>query len=65
VYLAARSETRAHGAIEKLHAENRKIDKGQLVWLPLDLLDLDGVVKSAQTLVQQEERLDILGKFLL
>jgi NAD(P)-dependent dehydrogenase (short-subunit alcohol dehydrogenase family) len=65
VYLGARSETKAHAAIERLHTEHREIEKGQLVFLPIDLSDLASVVKAAQTFIKEEQRLDILGKSFL
>ncbi|KAF2103561.1 NAD(P)-binding protein [Rhizodiscina lignyota] len=60
VYLASRSENRALAAIEKMHAESPKIQKGNLIWLPLDLMDLESVVQAADTSMQKEERLDLL-----
>lgn len=65
VYLASRSERKALTAIEKLYAENSKLQKGNLIWLPLDLADLDAVEKAAQTVIEKEERLDILGASIL
>jgi NAD(P)-dependent dehydrogenase (short-subunit alcohol dehydrogenase family) len=62
VYLACRSEAKAYAAIEQMHAEGSKIRAGKLVWLPLDLMDLDSVVTAAETFMRQEERLDILGE---
>ena len=44
-----------------MHTEGPKIQAGNLVWLPLDLMDLDNVVKAGETFAHQEERLDILG----
>lgn len=61
VYLAARSESKALAAIEKLRAENSKIPKENLVWLPLDLANLDLVERAASTFLKREDRLDILG----
>ena len=61
VYLACRSETKALAAIELMHAEGPQILAGNLIWLPLDLIDLDSVVKAAETFMRQEDRLDILG----
>jgi NAD(P)-dependent dehydrogenase (short-subunit alcohol dehydrogenase family) len=61
VYLAARSEAKANAAIEKLYEENQNLEKGKVVFLPLDLADLDHVVKAAEIFLGHEDRLDILG----
>jgi enoyl-[acyl-carrier-protein] reductase (NADH) len=61
VYLAARSESKALAAIKKLHAEIPKIPIKNLVWLPLDLTDLDDVARATRTFLGKEDRLDILG----
>ncbi|RFU33972.1 hypothetical protein B7463_g2345, partial [Scytalidium lignicola] len=60
VYIGARSERRAHAAIERLHIENPTLVKGAVVYLPLNLSDLDDVVKAVEVFLQQEKRLDIL-----
>jgi len=60
VYLACRSETKAQAAIDQLYSENPKIEKGNLIYLPLDLADLNSVAKAAQTYMASEETLDIL-----
>lgn len=65
MYLACRNEQRAQAAIEKLHTENPKLQKGNLVWLPLNLEDLNNVATAAQALTQKEQRLDILGMYYL
>jgi NAD(P)-dependent dehydrogenase (short-subunit alcohol dehydrogenase family) len=61
VYLAARSEIRAQEAIEKLYSEIPSLEKGKIVWLPLDLSDLKGVAAAAETICKNETRLDILS----
>jgi NAD(P)-dependent dehydrogenase (short-subunit alcohol dehydrogenase family) len=61
VYLAARNESKAKAAIEKLRAENPKISKHNLVWLPLDLANLDDVEQATRTFLGKDDRLDILG----
>lgn len=61
VYLAARSEAKAHAAIEKIYANNKDVKAGKLIFLPLDLADLDGVAKAAEVFLKQEDRLNILG----
>lgn len=63
VYVAARSEGKAHAAIEKIHANNTKVEAGKLIFLPLDLADLDSVAKAAEIFLKQEDRLDVLGTF--
>ncbi len=60
--MAARSEAKAHAAIEKIHANNKSVEAGKLIFLPLDLADLDSVVKAAEIFLKQETKLDILGK---
>lgn len=60
IYVAARSEAKAHAAIEKIHASNRKVEAGKLIFLPLDLADLDSVAKAAEIFLKQEDRLDVL-----
>jgi NAD(P)-dependent dehydrogenase (short-subunit alcohol dehydrogenase family) len=60
--VAARNEARAHAAIEKIHANNKGVEVGKLVFLPLDLADLDSVVEAAEWFMKQESRLDILSE---
>ena len=61
MYLAARNEANAQAAIEQLYSDNPTVNKGSLVWLPLDLADLESVKMAAETVLKQESRLDILG----
>ncbi len=63
VYLASRNKAKAQAAIKTLHLENPGITRGSLLWLPLDLADLDNVKRAAETLINGESRLDILGGF--
>ena len=63
MYVAARSEVKAHAAIEKIYANNRKVKAGKLIFLPLDLADLDSVTKAAEIFLKEEDRLDVLGTF--
>lgn len=63
VYVAARSEAKAHAAIEKMHANNKEVEAGKLIFLPLDLADLDSVAKAVGIFLKQEDRLDILSTF--
>jgi len=58
--LAARSEAKAHAAIEKIYANNKSVETGKLIFLPLDLADLDSVVKAAEIFLKQETKLDVL-----
>lgn len=44
-----------------MHAEGPGIRAGALVWLPLDLMDLDSVAKAAEQFMRQEDQLDVLG----
>ncbi len=60
--MAARSEAKAHAAIEKIYKNNKSINTGKLIFLPLDLADLDSVVRAAEIFVKQETKLDILGR---
>lgn len=60
--MAARSEAKAHAAIEKIHANNKSVEAGNLIFLPLDLADLDSVVKAVEIFLKQETKLDVLGK---
>jgi len=63
VYVAARSEAKAHAAIEKIYVNSKKVKAGKLIYLPLDLADLDSVAKAAEIFLKQENRLNILGTF--
>ena len=60
--MAARSEAKAHVAIERIYANNKSVESGKLIFLPLDLADLDSVVKAAEIFLKQETKLDVLGK---
>ncbi|KAH9933902.1 NAD(P)-binding protein [Fomitopsis serialis] len=60
VYMAARSETKAQEAIERLHAEGLAPGNGQVLWLQLDLSDPVLAQKSARVLLAKEDRLDVL-----
>lgn len=63
VYVAARSEAKAHAAIEKIYVNDKKVKAGKLIYLPLDLADLDSVAKAAEIFLKREDRLNILGTF--
>ncbi|TFK72482.1 NAD-binding protein [Pluteus cervinus] len=58
VYMASRNETKVIDAIAALEADG--IKPGSVVWLKLELTDLDGVKKSAEEFMSKETRLDIL-----
>ncbi|KAF8638058.1 hypothetical protein AX16_010690 [Volvariella volvacea WC 439] len=58
VYMAARNESKALGAITAL--EHEGVPLGSVVWLKLDLNDLPGVKKAAEEILRKEKRLDIL-----
>ena len=47
-----------------MHKDYPKLEPGKAVWLPLDLADLDSVVKAAETFMSREAKLDILGTSL-
>lgn len=57
VYLAARTESRAMSAINKIQAAGLK---GSVQWLPLDLQDLASVRTAAELFSRKESHLDVL-----
>jgi NAD(P)-dependent dehydrogenase (short-subunit alcohol dehydrogenase family) len=61
VYLAARNESRATEAIEKLKAEGLGPGNGEIVWVKLDLCDIRGTKAAAEEIMKKEKRLDILS----
>ncbi len=67
VYMAARNETRAAEAIERLKTESLEPGNGEVVWLKLDLSDPRLARQSAEEFMRKEKRLDVLGElfFLL
>ncbi len=65
MYLASRNEIKVPAAISKIHEENPKVKEGNLIWLPLELAHLENVHEAAQTFLAKEDRLDILGSFIL
>jgi len=60
VYMAARNETKAQEAIERLHAEGLAPGNGQVLCLQLDLSNPTLAQKAARVLLAQEDRLDVL-----
>jgi enoyl-[acyl-carrier-protein] reductase (NADH) len=63
VFVAARSESRATEAINRLVDENPAISKHNLAYLPLDLSDQAQVANAARALLTKTDRLDILGNY--
>ena len=62
VYLAARNESRATGAIARLEQEGLQPGDGEVIWLKLDLSDPRDAKKAAEEFLKREKRLDILGE---
>ncbi|KAG8991450.1 hypothetical protein FRB94_005323 [Tulasnella sp. JGI-2019a] len=61
VYLGARNESRATGAIAQLKAEGAlNSGEGRVEWLPLDLSTPETTSAGAQEFLRREGRLDIL-----
>ncbi|KFY30881.1 hypothetical protein V493_01580 [Pseudogymnoascus sp. VKM F-4281 (FW-2241)] len=60
VYFTARSETKATKATELLLSENPELSAGQLIWLQLNLGNIDSIMKAAEELLRKEQKLDIL-----
>lgn len=63
VYLGARDESKATGAIAKLQAEG--LGQGQVVWLKVDFSDPRLAKRAAEEFIDCESRLDILSTCLL
>lgn len=63
VYLGARNESRAIGAIAQLEAEGilNIAEAGTVHWLPLDLATPRKAKSAAEAFMNREQRLDILG----
>ncbi|KAF8156639.1 hypothetical protein B0H34DRAFT_658150 [Crassisporium funariophilum] len=64
VYLAARNESRAIGAIARLEHEGLGPGNGQVVWLKLDLCDPREAKKAAEDFLTRENRLDVIGDYI-
>ncbi|KAH9477403.1 Short-chain dehydrogenase [Psilocybe cubensis] len=60
VYLAARDESKATGAIAQLEHEGLGPGNGEVIWLKLDLSDPRDAKKGAEEFLKRESRLDIL-----
>lgn len=59
VHVAARDEAKANAAIAAIR-DAHPDSKGALVFLPLDLADLDAVRTAARRFLEAEQRLDVL-----
>ncbi|KDR76489.1 hypothetical protein GALMADRAFT_246863 [Galerina marginata CBS 339.88] len=60
VYLAARDESRATGALAQLEHDGLGPGNGEVVWLKLDLSTLKEAKQAAEEFLKIEKRLDIL-----
>ncbi|KAG8997605.1 hypothetical protein FRB94_003310 [Tulasnella sp. JGI-2019a] len=62
VYMGARTESRATGAIAKLKADGYLDgpNTGEVLWLKLDLVTPEGARSAAQEFLRRETRLDVL-----
>ena len=60
VYMASRSEEKTMAAIREIKASVSAEDSGELIWLHLDLADLDAVKAAAVALTSKEEKLHVL-----
>ncbi|KAJ3729617.1 hypothetical protein C8R42DRAFT_715896 [Lentinula raphanica] len=60
VYMAARSESKALAAIDKLNEEGLQPGNGQVKYLKLDLSDPREAKKAANAFMEKEKRLDVL-----
>lgn len=63
VYLGARNESKASGAIHQLEQEG--LGHGQVIWLKVDLSDPRLAKEAAEEFLRRESRLDILGAYPL
>ena len=64
VYMAARNESKATSAIEKLKSESFEPGNGEIVFMKINLSDPKQVKNAAERFVQMESRLDVLGSTL-
>ncbi|KAK0434361.1 hypothetical protein EV421DRAFT_1909477 [Armillaria borealis] len=60
MYMAARDETRAKGAIDRLNEEGHGPGLGEVIWHELDLKDPRSARESAERFIARERKLDIL-----
>ena len=61
VYLAARNETKASSALERLKHEGLAPGNGEVEFLKVDLSDPKATKSAAERFIQLEKRLDVLG----
>jgi NAD(P)-dependent dehydrogenase (short-subunit alcohol dehydrogenase family) len=64
VYLGARNESRATGALAKLEHEGLGPGNGKVIWLKTDFGDIRSAKAAAEEFLKREGRLDILGEWL-
>ncbi|RDB30491.1 hypothetical protein Hypma_007324 [Hypsizygus marmoreus] len=60
VYLGARDESKATGAIAKLHSEGLGPGNGEVIWLRADFSDMHSAKAAAEEFLRRETRLDVL-----
>ncbi|KAI0877491.1 hypothetical protein GGS24DRAFT_487866 [Hypoxylon argillaceum] len=60
VYMASRSEQKTIEAIREIESSVPPEESGELVWLHLDLADLEAVKASAAAFISKEEKLHVL-----
>ncbi|KAG5653741.1 hypothetical protein H0H81_010998 [Sphagnurus paluster] len=60
VYLGARDESKATGAIAKLHHEGLGPGNGEVVWLKADFSELQSAKQAGELFLKRETRLDVL-----
>ena len=60
VYMASRSRAKAEAAIQTISTECKEETKGEILFLELDLGDLESVKKAARMFGEKETRLDVL-----
>ena len=64
VYLAARSESSAAAAIDRIETENSKLKaQNRIVFIRLNLSVLKEAKSAAEEFLKRESRLDLLGAF--
>lgn len=63
MYIGARSEERAKASIKRIEEENTSPGNGKAMYWHIDLIDPQGVKKSAEEFVKKEQRLDVLSTF--
>jgi NAD(P)-dependent dehydrogenase (short-subunit alcohol dehydrogenase family) len=61
--MAARTESKATGAIAAMEQEGLEPGHGEIIWLKLDLADPRGAKAAAEEFMKRENRLDILSMY--